>query len=121
MDFPIGSPALFSGNTLSEGKADHYVWILAAFALTVVIVALAGLASGVFAARRRFWCASAKREVEVSFRETGLPGFRRPMAVQSCSRFDRPTEVTCQRDCLDRDVRVKLPMTSFLSGGTHRS
>jgi len=81
------------------------------FVLAVTIVASVGLAARAFIARRRFWCASAEREVEVSFVESGLPGFRQPVAVRSCSMFDPPTEVTCKRDCLDRDVRVKLPMT----------
>ena len=113
MDFPIGAPALFAGRTLGESTADASGWILAAFALAVSIVVLAGLAAGVSVARRRFWCASAGRNVEVSFAETGLPGFRRPVAARSCSMFDPPTEVTCRRDCLDRNVRVKLPMTSL--------
>jgi hypothetical protein len=113
MDFPIGAPTLFSDRTLGQSTVDAYGWILVAFALAVVIVALAGLATGVFVARRRFWCASAEREVEVSFVETGLPGFRQPVAALSCSVFDQPRAVTCRRDCLNRDVRVKLPMTSL--------
>lgn len=111
MDFPIGSPTLDSGRALGQSAADAFGWVLVGFALAVAIVAVAGLAAGVFVTRRRFWCASAEREVEVSFVEAGLPGFRRPVAVRSCSMFDPPTEVTCRRDCLDRDVRVKLPMT----------
>jgi len=112
MDFPIGSPALDSSRTLSQSGADAYWWVIMGFALAVAIVACVGLAARVFKARRRhFWCASAEREVEVSFVEVGLPGFRRPVAVRGCSMFDPPTEVTCRRDCLDRDVRVKLPMT----------
>lgn len=113
MDFPIGSLALDSGRALSQSAADAYGWVLVGFALAVTIVAFVGIAAGVFVARRHFWCASAEREVEVSFGERGLPGFRRAVAVRSCSMFDPPTEVTCRRECLHRDVRVKLPMTSF--------
>lgn len=112
MNVPIGSLALASP-ALSQSAADTYGWILVAFALAVTIVAFAGLAAGAFVARRHFWCASAGREVEVTFQENGLPGFRRPVAVRKCSMFDPPTEVTCRRDCLDRAVRMKLPMTSW--------
>jgi hypothetical protein len=116
MDFPIGSLALDSGRALSQSAADAYGWVLVGFALAVTIVAFVGIAAGVFVTRRHFWCASAEREVEVSFGESGL--FRRPVAVRSCSMFDPSTEVTCRRDCLDRDVRVKLPMTSFFERTT---
>jgi hypothetical protein len=43
------------------------------------------------ARRRRFWCPLHRREVEVEFDERGLPGFRRQVAVKSCSVFDPPT------------------------------
>lgn len=113
MSFPIGASALVSGRTVSQSTAEAYGWILVVFALAVVIVALAGLGGEIFVARRRFWCASAEREVEVSFVETGLPGFRRPVATLRCSKFEQPTAVTCGRDCLDREVSVTLPMTSL--------
>jgi hypothetical protein len=113
MDFPIGSPALGFDSPLSQSGADADGWILVAFVLAVAIVAVAGLSTGVFAARRRFWCASAGRDVEVTTLETGLSGFRRPVAILGCSVFDRPTEVTCGRGCLDRDARVKLPLPSL--------
>jgi hypothetical protein len=60
---------------------------------------------------RRFWCARVRREVEVEFEEHGLIGFRRAVAVRSCSVFDPPTQVGCRRSCLDQDVRGLLPMT----------
>lgn len=60
--------------------------------------------------QRRFWCSQADREVEVEFEETGLPGFRYPVAVRSCSEFDPLTSVACNRRCLDSNVRVRLPM-----------
>jgi len=111
MNFPVGSRALDSSTALSQSATDAYGWVIVAFALAAAILAAAGLAARAFVARRHFWCASAEREVEVRFLEAGLPGFRRPVAVRSCSMFDPPTEVTCRRDCLNRDVRVKLPMT----------
>src|ERR1700675_5073732 len=37
--------------------------------------------------RRRFWCDRAQGEVEVEFEEQGLIGFRRAVAVRSCSVF----------------------------------
>jgi hypothetical protein len=111
MNFPIGSLPLDSSRALSQSAADAYGWVIVGFALAAAVVAAVGLAARAFVARRHFWCASAEREVEVRFVEAGLPGFRRPVAVRTCSMFDPPTEVTCRRDCLNRDVRVKLPMT----------
>lgn len=61
--------------------------------------------------RRHFWCTRAQGEVEVEFEERGLIGFRRPVAVRSCSVFDPPTQVDCRRSCLAVGVRVRLPMT----------
>lgn len=61
--------------------------------------------------RRHFWCQRAGDQVEVEFEESGLPGFRRPVAVRSCSVFDPPTAVTCGRSCLACEVRMRLPMT----------
>ncbi len=55
--------------------------------------------------RRRFWCVQSRREVEVEFEEHGLPGFRRAVAVKSCSVFDPPTAVSCRRRCLDPAFR----------------
>jgi hypothetical protein len=110
MDFPIGSPGIGSSRVLSQSAADAYGWIIVGFVLAIAIVACVALAAGVFIIRRHFWCASTEREVEVNFLETGFPGFRRPVAVRRCSMFDPSTEMTCSRDCLDRGVRVKLPM-----------
>lgn len=55
--------------------------------------------------RRRFWCAVSRREVEVEFEERGFPGFRGAVAVKSCSAFDPPVAVSCQRRCLDATFR----------------
>ncbi len=63
--------------------------------------------------RRRFWCARAQREVEVEFEEHGLIGFRRAVAVRSCSVFDPPTQVRCARSCLDLDGRALVPVTKL--------
>lgn len=118
MNLPIGALALDSSRALSQSTVTAYGWLLVGFALAATMVAFVGLAAGAFVARRRFWCAAAEREVEVSFVETGLPGFRRPVAVRSCSMFDPSTAVTCRRNCLDRDVRVKLPMTPWFDRRT---
>ena len=55
--------------------------------------------------RRHFWCAQARREVEVEFEEQGLPGFRHTRNVKNCSVFDPSTGVSCNRRCLDSDFR----------------
>ena len=110
MDFPIGSPAFGFHTPLSQGETNAYGWVLVIFALAVVVVALVGLSREVSSARRRFWCASAAREVEVSFLEEG---FRRPVVVLGCSMFTPPTAMTCQRGCLDQESRVKVPRKSL--------
>jgi len=61
--------------------------------------------------RRHFWCERAQGEVEVEFEERGIFGFRRAVAVRTCSVFDPPSEVHCRRSCLDHSARVRLPMT----------
>lgn len=55
--------------------------------------------------RRCFWCAQARRDVEVEFEESGLPGFRRALAVRRCSVFDPASAVRCKRRCLDSAFR----------------
>lgn len=57
--------------------------------------------------RRYFWCAVHQREVEVELEERGLPGFRVPVAVRSCSVFDPPTAIDCERRCLDPAFRAR--------------
>ena len=52
--------------------------------------------------RRRFRCPETQRDVEVDFQERGLPGRRQPIAVLSCSAFDPPRRVLCDRACLRR-------------------
>lgn len=56
-------------------------------------------------ARRGFWCGSRHREVEVEFEVRGLPGFRAPADVVSCTAFEPPTAVGCRRQCLDPTFR----------------
>lgn len=58
---------------------------------------------------RRVWCASLECEVSVTFEERGLPGFRSPVAVESCTAFDPPSAVTCQRRCVDAAFRRQWP------------
>jgi len=57
--------------------------------------------------RRRIWCPVYRHEVEVEFVEWGLPGFRDPVAVRSCSAFEEPTRITCARLCLDPSRRTR--------------
>jgi len=55
--------------------------------------------------RRHLWCATAGAQAEVEFEERGLPGFRIATTVLSCSCFDPPEAVACQRRCLDPSFR----------------
>ena len=57
--------------------------------------------------RRYFWCALHQREVEVELEEQGIPGFRTAVAVRSCSVFEPPTAIDCERRCLDPTFRVR--------------
>ena len=111
MDWPIASP----GWDVQEAWAESatmvgwgvLIWAGVAATLAVLLLPIATQA----VRRRRFWCARAQREVEAEFEERGLIGFRRAVAVLSCTVFDPPTQVRCRRSCLDQDVRVRLPMT----------
>ena len=58
--------------------------------------------------RRHFWCATGGERVDVEFEERGMPGFR-TIAVLSCSRFEPPSAIACQRRCLDAAFRRQWP------------
>lgn len=111
MDWPIASPTwdiqeawMDSATTVGWGVL---IWAGVVAILAVLLLPIATQA----VRRRRFWCDQAQGEVEVEFEERGLLGFRRAVAVRSCSVFEPPTEVSCRRSCLDRAVRARLPMT----------
>lgn len=64
--------------------------------------------------KRSLWCSLLGREVEVELVERGLAGFRRTVGVRSCTAFDPPEAVACQRCCLDETYRrpwlARLPV-----------
>jgi nucleotide-binding universal stress UspA family protein len=64
-------------------------------------------------ARRAFWCREQDREVVVEFEMGGLPGFRSPVEVRSCSAFDPPTDIACERRCLDPAFRDRWQPSRF--------
>lgn len=111
MDWPIAPPGwdVQEARVESETMVGWGVLIWAGVAATLAALLLSIATQAV--RRRCFWCARVQREVEVEFEEHGLIGFRRAVAVRSCSVFDPPTHVPCRRFCLDQDVRVRLPMT----------
>lgn len=113
MDWPIASPG-WDVQVAWVDRASMLGWgvlIWAGVAATLAVLLLPIATQAV--RRRRFWCARAQREVEVEFEEHGLIGFRRAVAVRSCSVFDPPTHVHCRRSCLDRDARALVPVTEF--------
>ena len=111
MDWPIASPG-WDVEVAWVDRASMIAWGLLIWAGVAVILAVLVVPMAVeVVRRRRFWCARVRCEVEVEFKERGLPGFRRAAAVLSCSAFDPPTQVGCRRGCLNQDVRVRLPMT----------
>lgn len=110
MDWPIASPG-WDVQVAWVDRASMLGWgvlIWAGVAATLAMLLLPIATQAV--RRRRFWCVRARREVEVEFEEHGLIGFRRAVAVRSCSMFDPPTQVGCRRSCLDQDARARLPM-----------
>jgi hypothetical protein len=82
-----------------------------ALGLLAVLLLLLPLAVPRFFVRRRrhFWCATARERVDVEFEERGLPGFRNAIAVLSCSRFEPPSAIACQRRCLSAAFRRQWP------------
>ena len=111
MDWPMLGTEWEAGDVLVQNPADGIWWVLVIWALTAALVLLVTqLVVGPALRRRHFVCAQAGREVEVEFVESGLAGFRRMVAVRSCSAFDPPSAVQCRRACLDRDVRIQLPL-----------
>jgi hypothetical protein len=84
--------------------------------LGVLAVALGSVmaASGRAVRPRRFWCPSARRDVEVLLEEGGLPGFRRGLRVLECSVFEPAVAVACRRGC--RDETRRHPWASRGSG-----
>jgi hypothetical protein len=55
--------------------------------------------------KRSLWCSLIGREVEVEFEETGIAGLRQTTGVRSCTAFDPPEAVACQRCCRDETFR----------------
>lgn len=102
MDWPGVRPVDEVREAWVQGVSDVFSWGLIA-ALLFLAPLLVLFSSRV--RRRRFYCARSGREVEVEFEEHGLPGFRRTVAVRSCSMFDPSTAVECGRRCLDSDFR----------------
>lgn len=116
MDWPLSA----TGGDLQEAwvqASSVFGWAVLLWAGVAAILALVLVPIVTRAVRRRhFWCERAGSEVEVEFEEHGLVGFRRAVAVLRCSVFDPPTDVSCRRGCLKREVRVRLPMTLPLPG-----
>jgi hypothetical protein len=89
-----------------------------ALGLLAVLLLLLPLAIPRFFVRRRrhFWCATARERVDVEFEDRGLPGFRNAIAVLSCSRFEPPSAIACQRRCLDAAFRRQWPPALPVAG-----
>jgi hypothetical protein len=62
------------------------------------------------ASRRHFWCSIKEREVEVVFQTVPrrLLGAR-ITGVKSCTAFEDPTAVACDRACVDGRFRSQWP------------
>ena len=101
MDLPLGAVGTdVQAQAWIESVTSAYGWVLLVWAVGAAVLLLFMTVVFVPAVRRRFWCAGAQRDVEVEFEECGVPGRRRRIAVISCSTFDPPTKVQCDRACL---------------------
>jgi hypothetical protein len=103
MDWPVG----YDGADIqawAESAASTYWWPLLAWVAGAAILVFVAVLITSFPVRRRFWCEQAGRDVEVAFEEDGPPALRRFVAVVSCTAFDPPTRVRCNRACLDHHV-----------------
>jgi hypothetical protein len=121
MDLPMISPGWDVADAgLQQGVDVFWAQVLWWGTLSLVLVvsglALLAVVSVMRVVPRRFWCPLAQRDVEVAFVECGIPGYQRAVAVQSCSVFDPPTDVRCERGCLDPGCRVGAPMAPLLQG-----
>jgi hypothetical protein len=96
---PGGFDVEGNGIALIRAVTEGFGSVLVVWAV-VAAVFLCVLPVLVVVRRRRFRCAQAQRDVEVTFEERGLPGHRRPIAVLTCSVFDPPSHVGCDRACL---------------------
>ena len=57
--------------------------------------------------RRSFWCETAGRDVAVRLRLG---------QVLSCSAFEDPAAITCDRRCVDRSFRTQWPRATATAG-----
>jgi len=110
--------------TWFQSVADVAAWTFPLWIGRGALVVLVPLALAHTVRRHTFWCRDAGRDVEVEFEERGLPGFRRALAVRTCSRFDPACAVDCRRRCLDPDFRSKwepaLARTTVAMPGSRR-
>ena len=107
MTWPVEAAGWDVEQAWVQSAADSLAWGILGWGLGVTV--LLCVASWVVGVRRRsFRCEFADRHVEVEFEECGLPGSRGPVAVISCSAFDPPTAVVCDRSCLGSDTRSHL-------------
>ncbi|HUF35573.1 MAG TPA: hypothetical protein VMN37_06460 [Gemmatimonadales bacterium] len=103
-----------------QSLADAFGWatLIALIILVPLVVIFARMIH-----RRRFWCGLSERDVEVEFEESGFPGFSWASVVRSCSAFDPPTAVTCERRCVDAGFRRRCApaLSARMKIGRHAS
>jgi len=82
------------------------VFVAATGALVVVRAFGRRLFTGTVPRRRSFWCPFRERNVQADFSESAWDGCY--IDVQACDAFMPPTEVGCDKACLDMK---RLPAT----------
>lgn len=75
------------------------IFVAAAGVLVVVRAFGRCLFTGTVPARRSFWCPFRHRNVQADFRESVWDGCF--MDVRACNAFTPPTEIGCDKACLD--------------------
>lgn len=99
------------GDLSSPGELLLRVALVALLALVPLVIFLPRAVR-----RRRFWCALKDRAVEVELEENGPPGLRQAAGVRSCTAFEPPTAVVCERRCLDVAFRRPWTVTATRAG-----
>lgn len=81
-------------------------WILVVY-LVIVLALLFGLVFGLsrtFVLKKRIGCPAKRQDFDVSFVCKGSYRFPVLLRVKSCSAFDRPRRIRCDRACLKETV-----------------
>ncbi len=110
MDWSAGLEESVLNDPSTWAGLDSALWIMIGWGVGASCLLIVMTLIVTRTRRLRFWCVEAQRNVEVELEECGLVGVRPRRNVKSCSAFDPPTAVMCDRTCLVRDVARATPV-----------